>query len=61
MIRQLAEIDRKYISRLKIYEAKEKQHVDWIHHLEAKLKERKNKKMITITQEKPQLTAFPSR
>ena len=61
MIRQLGEIERKYVGRLKDYEVKEKEHVDWIHHLEAKLKERKNKRMITITQEKPQLTAFHSR
>ena len=48
MIRQLGEIDRKYVGRLKDYEVKEKEHVDWIHHLEAKLKERKNKRKTAI-------------
>ena len=61
MMKKLSEIELKFVNKMNTFETKEKQYVDWIHHLQAKLKERKSKKMITITQEKPQLSPIQSK
>ena len=61
MMKKLSEIQLKFTNKVNTFETKEKEYVDWIHHLQAKLKQRKSKKMITITQEKPQLSPIQSK
>lgn len=40
MISRVGAIEQKLINRMNDYEVKEKEYVDWIHHLEIQLKER---------------------
>lgn len=53
MLGRVGEAEQKMLTRMNEFELREKEYVDWIHHLEIQLKEKsKSKKMIEVTQEK---------
>ena len=53
MMSRVGAIEQKLLNRMNEYDIKEKEYVDWIHHLEIQLKDKqekpRSKKMIEVT------------
>ena len=55
MSSKVAQAEQKFMNRMNDFKIKEKEYIDWIHHLEIQLKDKqlqKSKKMIEVTQQK---------